>query len=250
MKTAVLIWGEFREFENAHKSWNFLNKIDYDIYFSTWETTRETNDLLNIDLCENVTSDRILKYFPNATINIETPFWSSPPSKVVHHWRKLFNMAYISGINYDNIILIRPDIVLDELHESFELIFNNLSDERIVYALSNIQSKAPPVYLFVADCMFFGKTEIMREAFLSFPPPDITRRDIHYHLSKHFIENDIFVENVHGNVFQYFIMRSINRNFLHLTYNEQRKIAEEWYYAKYHNQTPTTILNLINQNTN
>jgi hypothetical protein len=233
MKTAVLIWGEFREFENAHKSWNFLNLLDYDVYFSTWETSHEINEKLNIDLFENITKDKILKYFPTAVINIEPQFFSKPPAKVVHHWRKLFNMAYMSGINYDNVILIRPDIVLDELHESFELIINNLTDERIIYGLSNILSQAPPVYLFVADCMFFGKTEIMREAFLSFPPPDITRKDIHYHLAKHFIENDIFVKNMHGDVFQYFIMRSINRNFLDLTYNEQRKIAEEWWYTKY-----------------
>jgi len=236
MKTAVLVWGEFREFENAHKSWNFLRDLDYDIYVSTWDNTVEKNELLNIDIYESVTKERILKYFPNAIINIEAQFSSSPPSKVVHHWRKLFNLSYMSGIEYDNIILIRTDIVLDELHESFNLIIDNLSDERIIYGLGNIQSQKPPIYLFVADCMFMGKTNIMREIFLSFPPPDVTRRDIHYHLSKHFIENDVYVENMHGNVFQYFIMRSVNRDFLHLTFSEQQKIAEDWWFAKYHNK--------------
>ena len=247
MKTAVLVFGEFREFENAHKSWNFLRFLDYDLYMSTWNTTRESNELLSIDLYEEINEEKILKYFPNAKVNIETPFWSDPPSKVVHHWRKLFNMMQISGIEYDNVILLRPDIVLDELHDSFELLINNLSEDRIIYGLGNIQSQKPPTYLFVADCMFLGRTNIMREAFLSFPPPDITRRNIHYHLAKHFIENDIFVENMHGNIFQYFIMRSTGRNFVNLTYGEQLKIAEEWWYAKYHKEIPEKTIEALNR---
>lgn len=250
MKTAVLVWGEFREFENAHKSWNFLKDLNYDIYFSTWDNTIEKNELLNIDINESVSEDRILKYFPNATINIETQFWSHSPSKVIHHWRKLFNMVQISNIEYDNVMLIRPDIVLDESHDKFEPILHKLNDERIIYGLGSIQSQKPPVYLFVGDCMFVGKLKLMREIFLSFPPPDITRRNIHYHLSKHFIENDIFVESIHGNIFKsYFIMRSIHRNYLNLPFTEQQKIAEGWFIAKYENRKTDFITNLLNEKT-
>lgn len=246
MKTAVLVYGEFREFENSHKSWNFLKLLDYDIYFSTWNTSVEKNEFLKYDVSDVVTEDKILKYFPNAIINIEEPFWSSPPSKVTHHWRKLFNMVQMSNKNYDIIILIRPDIYLKELHHSFNEVLTNINDERIIYGLSNIQSQKPPIFLFVADCMWVGKTKLMEEIFLSFPPPDITRKNIHYHLSKHFINNDVYVENIHGNIFDYFIMRGVNRLFLDKSYDEQKKIAEDWWYSKHHNFVSENIRKLLN----
>jgi hypothetical protein len=65
MKTAVLVFGEYREFKNAHKTWKFLNNIDYDIYMSTWTTTNDVNSALGIDLHTTIDETDILKYFPN-----------------------------------------------------------------------------------------------------------------------------------------------------------------------------------------
>jgi len=57
MNIAVLISGEYREFEIAHPSWEFdkCGKVDY--YFSTWAETSEVNDNLNINIHETVTID-------------------------------------------------------------------------------------------------------------------------------------------------------------------------------------------------
>ena len=46
-KMAVLINGEFREFDIAIKSWKFINEIDCDIYVSTWDKTIQINILAN-----------------------------------------------------------------------------------------------------------------------------------------------------------------------------------------------------------
>jgi len=79
-KLAVLVGGEFREFESAHLSWPFLS-LDHDFFISTWDTTTEKNPKLNINLREEVSSARILKHFPNAHINIEPDIMDVDNSK-------------------------------------------------------------------------------------------------------------------------------------------------------------------------
>ena len=69
-KMAVLINGEFREFDIAIKSWKFINEIDCDIYVSTWDKTIQINKKLNIHIEEDITEDNIKKHFPNATVSI------------------------------------------------------------------------------------------------------------------------------------------------------------------------------------
>jgi len=245
MKIAVLVFGEFREFENAHKSWTFLNNIDYDIYVSTWNCSHEINEEhLNINLYEEVTSDRILKYFPEATINISEPITSSPVTKVDYHWRKLFNMVRISGKEYDNVILIRPELMMKETGELYKLINTKITDP-IIYNLSGIVLHKPPVFLYVQDVFFLGSYKLMRDTFLSFYPPDITYKDIHFHLSKHFINNDVYIETVFPNiVLSYYMMRTVHRKFLNEDFDKQVKISEEWWLSKHRHIRPNEILKL------
>lgn len=249
MKTAVLIFGEFREFEIAQKSWTFLNKIDYDLYISTWNYSYEENELLGIHLREDVTPDRILKYFPNATINIEDEFYSISPTKMTYHWRKLFNMVTISGKEYNNILLMRPDIVLyNKNDEDFINLINSKIEGPIIYNLSGIVHSPSPVFLYVQDCLFLGEAKMMKNALLSFPPPDISYKDIHYHLSKHFINNDIYIESIFPNIISnYYIMRSIQRKFidLDLNFDLQKLISEDWFLLKHRNDYPSNIIEVL-----
>ena len=70
MKTAILVFGEYREFNNAHKTWKFLNNIDYDLYVSTWNTSNDVNDLLGINLHTTIDETDILNAVEKqATIN-------------------------------------------------------------------------------------------------------------------------------------------------------------------------------------
>ena len=246
MKIAVLVFGEFREFENAHKSWTFLNHIDYDLYLSTWNISHEINEeYLNINLCEDVTPDRILKYFPNAIINIDNPITSSYSTKITYHWRKLFNMVDISGKEYENVILIRPELMIKENGELYKIINSKITDP-FIYNLSGIIHYKPPVFLYVQDVFFIGNYKLMKDIFLSFTPPDVTYKDIHFHLSKHFINNDVYIETLFPHVvLNYYIMRTIHRKFLNVDFDLQKIISEEWWLLKRRNQVPIKILELL-----
>ena len=126
-KLAVLVGGEFREFESAHLSWPFLS-LDYDFFISTWDTTTEKNPKLNINLREEVSSARILKHCPNAHINIEPDTMDVDNSKKQrHHWKKLFEMADNTEIEYETAILIRPDISIIE-KQNLNAFISNIND--------------------------------------------------------------------------------------------------------------------------
>ena len=73
-KMAVLINGEFREFEIAVQSWKFMNEIDCDFYISTWSKCVQKHKKLGINIEEEITEERIRKILPNANILISNIF--------------------------------------------------------------------------------------------------------------------------------------------------------------------------------
>ena len=167
MKTAVLVFGEFREFETAHTSWKFLENIDYDIYVHTWDTSNDTNSELGINVKESVDEHRILKYFPNATVNIEQDKELGLASaRMIYHIRMLFNMMTLSGVKYDTVILLRPDIYFND-STNIESLLIELPNKNILYGLSTVNHPPPPEFTYVNDCLFIGTMELMRNTFLS-----------------------------------------------------------------------------------
>jgi hypothetical protein len=241
MKTAVLVFGEYREFKNAHKTWKFLNNIEYDMYVSTSNTSSDVNNILGINLHTTIDKMDILKYFPNAKISIKSDtVYGMVSTKMVHHWRTLFNMMTMSGIEYDNVILLRPDIYFDNT-DLIESLLIKLPNTNILYGLSRVNHPPPPEYMYVNDCLFIGNMELMRNTFLSMFEPDITRKGIHYHLAKHFINNDIYIQPIHepDNIFG--IMRALHRDYLHCNFTELKEIGEIYFETKHMNPTNTRI---------
>jgi len=234
-KLAVLVGGEFREFENAHKTWGFLKDFDYDIFISTWDMSYEINEKLNINLSEKVTSDRIRKYFPNAIINIQDDFNVNIESsyKMLHHWKMLYYMLMKSGNEYDTILLIRPDICLS-YEDNFSEMINNILDDRI-YNLSWVQQIPPPGYAYVNDVFFIGKTPMMLKVIAEFPNPFNLNKSIHYHLAKYFFKNNIYVDGSLQLSIRFFIMRSIHRYFLDENFDKQIDLSNEWWSIKHYN---------------
>jgi hypothetical protein len=113
MGFAVLICGEYREFDIAVQSFNFLNDLDCDVYFSTWNISEQNNPGLNFYLKEEITEERIRKHLPNATIsilNVEDYNFTSNQPKMVTHWKNAVRMCNESGKNYDSVLIIRPDV--------------------------------------------------------------------------------------------------------------------------------------------
>lgn len=255
-KLAVLIGGEFREFERAQKSWTFLNDIEHDIYFSTWNISHEINDKFSVDLIENVTEDKIRKYFPEAIINITSDDFliDHPVHKLVYHWRNLLNMVDISNVTYDSILLIRPDIRLhfgdsDEVEPVFDInsFVDNMSND-IIYSTNKIDYLPPPTFCFINDVLFMGKYNMIRKAFMSFLPSIKKNEifDIHNELSRYFINNNIYVDKIDS--LQFVILRSISRDFENLKFSEERILTDEWSKTKDFNITPSTILKYLEKN--
>ena len=59
---AIIVYGEYREFEIAQKSWDFLKTMDSDFYFSTWDISNQDETIEK----QIISEDMIKKYFPNA----------------------------------------------------------------------------------------------------------------------------------------------------------------------------------------
>ena len=240
-RIAILVWGMLREFEYAHKTWKFLNDIEYDIFFSVWDKTFEENKILDIDIKDDVTRESILKYFPNATINIESEIdvnAATNTKKMSYHWKKLFILTKLSDYEYDSVLLIRPDLYIKE--NNFSNFIKNFNKNHIL-GLSEIKHGCGPGFHYVQDCLFFGKYDLMRDVFLSFNPPDNSLQYIHYHLAKYFVYNDIYIEEMGPIIIDYFVMRSIHRKILNLDFEVLRKVGIEWWNAKNLNKTPTIL---------
>ena len=228
-KLAILVAGEFREFEKAYLSWSFLD-MDNDFFISTWDTSIEQNSKLNINIKESVTSDRILKYIPHAIINIEPDTTNSNNSiKQRYHWRKVFEMADNTGVEYDNVIVIRPDLKIVQKRD-FNSFINNINNS-FIYAITGIVIQPPPSFVYINDFIFLGKYDVVKDAILSLPKFDISKYFIHYHIAKHFVNNDIYVESLY-NIISALVMRSSHRDKLYLPIEDQFRIETEWFDAK------------------
>ena len=116
MKTAVLVSGMCRQFDIAVKSWKFLNDLDCDVYFSTWKKSVQSSKILNMHIEEDITEDMILEHIPNAKIKIyDVNDFDFPGDRSYHNDKHLFlmksslNMIKESGVEYDMLIMTRPD---------------------------------------------------------------------------------------------------------------------------------------------
>jgi hypothetical protein len=98
MKIAVIVYGMYREFDIAVKSWKFIGDSDFDFYFSTWSKSIQKCEPLGYDLNEDVTSEMISKHIPNAVIdivnedNVEFDFNGLGlglinSTKMIYHWK-------------------------------------------------------------------------------------------------------------------------------------------------------------------
>lgn len=113
-KIAVLISGEYRKFDITRKTMAFLDNPDIDVYFSTWDKTIYSSPKINLHEEQLITEDRILKDLGRqATVRIDKHdsfVEKKYNSKMINRWRTGFSLIEQSGINYDYVAIIRPDI--------------------------------------------------------------------------------------------------------------------------------------------
>lgn len=224
----------YREFDSAHKSWNFLNYDNSDFYISTWDKTYEVNNRLLIDIFEDVTEDRIKNFIPNANIKISVDLniengQSHYIRKLIYHWKTLIDMVNNSGKKYDIVILTRPDLYIKE-NVNFTNFIDNM-DDNTMYALTNIDVRPSYPNLYVNDCFFIAKYDLI-EKMINFLEPETEFYDIHIYLCRFLIYNKINVESISPNILEYYVCRSIHRNTKKLDFYENKKIGVEWWDIK------------------
>jgi tRNA A-37 threonylcarbamoyl transferase component Bud32 len=224
-RIAVLVSGDYREFEIAYKSWEFINNPNVDFYFSVWKYTTQCNKKLNIDIKETVNENTIRKFVPNCKgIDIGSPLVSYlhrlNSNKMLNRWLTAIKLMIASGVEYDACIIIRPDLYLTYENDKFYAWLNTLEDN-CLYTLDNAATKNR----FIQDFMLVG-TQRSIEKLLALPNThDIPH--IHSWLAKEF--SLIFDRLLEINAVGFAIVRPNVRSRSEVNLDIVKRDVDKWY---------------------
>jgi len=224
MKTAVLVYGEYREFDNVVHSWKILDRLNCDFYFSTWNKSKQNNNKLGIKREFDVTPDMILKHYPDAVIDILNKeditelddMWGNSV-KIYYHWKNCLKLLKDSKKKYDFIVIIRPDLFLtlnknytlfpvkllskiykkNSLFMGGDIITNTMVDDVFIIGSYDVLEKLinssndfiPDIHMALFDYVNSSKIEfIHRDIFIK---TDIVRPNVFYNTITDDALNDI-----------------------------------------------------------
>lgn len=203
MKVAVIVYGEFREFDTLIKYWDFLDKIDYDLYFSTWDYSFQENKYLNIKRERNITEDMVKEILPNSKFSIlklseytdkfkDGGYQNA--KKVTVHLKNLVKMMRESEKKYDLVITTRTDnFTVFNLNN---ITLNEMSKKSdVLYGLQHIYISKPHQF-FVEDLFFISNYDNICKLIDNLPDD---MDDLHHYLAINIINSDLYVEQIgHG----------------------------------------------------
>lgn len=227
MNVAVLVFGEYREFDIAVKSWKFLNEFNCDVYFSTWDESIQVKDDLNVNIFEQVTVERIKNHIPNATVSIknqnDVAHLNGNTQKMFFHWKESFRLMIESGKQYDSIMLLRPDLYFDlDSHK----IFSEFNEPNTLYCnkLINASGYVPPKPFLLTDTFYYGN---YNEMYKFIDNLDVVSSEVNPHkqLYKLTINLDLKTKIVD---FEIFIMRPTLRGIDSMSIELVIKKFYEW----------------------
>jgi hypothetical protein len=113
----------------------FIDDPRVDVYFSTWDKTIYKMPLIELHKAEDVTQERILNDLKrSAVIEIEPHNLIDEKrynSKMIHRWKRGISLIKNSGIEYDYILILRPDLYFDELADQT---FNDIEEYKDILA--------------------------------------------------------------------------------------------------------------------
>jgi hypothetical protein len=221
MKYAVLVCGEYREFDICVKSWDFLEKLDCDVYFSTWNKSIQICEGLNIHLDEDITEEKILNHLPNATVSIlnETDYFPKMEKydadqnslKMGFHWKNALKLVREGGKEYDMIMIMRSDCYQTNPITNIDY-FNNLKTDDRIYGQQFMNITGKDMY-FVVDIFFIGGFKIMSEMIDKLDStPEIRSVNIHTKLGRLFVSMGLFVDRIFN--FDFVVVRPNVRNLI------------------------------------
>lgn len=116
MKTAVLLFGDYREFEAASVSYQVFEHLDVDFFVSTWDKTLEYNKYYDTKT-KDITVGKINRHLPSNAVftSIADEKGLSDlnfTQKMVYHWKVLGDALRESIVEYDIAILLRIDFYI------------------------------------------------------------------------------------------------------------------------------------------
>ena len=235
MKIAVLISGQYREFEIAVQSWKFIPKgSDVDFYMATWnisydeiydgKSTPDENGIqhITIERIEKVINLRDFRILPEVEGNTITRY----TSLIKNSLQMLIN----SNIKYDVVMIMRPDLwVGSSLNNSLILLLQNKMINNILYGASLHYGymNMPEV----RDCFWLGN-QITMLKFLNLPTPSNYEFGTEKILGQFYIDNNL-KSNLIPDVNACYIVRSNCRNIENLTTEIVDRKAIEWWNIKH-----------------
>lgn len=234
MKIAVLIAGEYREFALAHKFWTFLKWPNVDCYFATWDTSifvtyKEERNI------EHITQESIYRYINPRKISIDSnPIikgGESTSTRQINRWQTGIQMMIESGIIYDRVILIRPDLALEyDENQLVKFITEMPNNDNMLYTITQKHLNIPldiQQVKNVCDIIMVGTQGAISKLMNLTKPVD---HDIHKYLAENFLTMGISVFNLP--IPRFCIARS-NCRGLDLNFSECKEKAKEWWEKKY-----------------
>lgn len=116
-KVAVLLFGDYREFETASSCYEVFQDLDVDYFVSTWDKTTSYNEYFETKL-ESITEERINRFLPSdavfTSILDESKFdYLDFSQKMVKHWKVLAEALKESKQHYDIVCLLRIEFYID-----------------------------------------------------------------------------------------------------------------------------------------
>lgn len=160
VKTAVLISGEYRTFDICRSTMTILDNPDVDVYFSTWNKTMCKNELLGVDINEEITYDRVRAALRrNACILIEDVnqcVEQKYNSKMIHRWKTGFELIRASGVQYDYVLVVRPDLFFDLSNPKLDDLIADVNELQVGWYSNDG---------LLPDCVFGGRIDTVTKLF-------------------------------------------------------------------------------------
>tara|TARA_B110000858_G_scaffold139004_1_gene157857 strand:- start:131 stop:856 length:726 start_codon:yes stop_codon:yes gene_type:complete len=169
MKVAVLILGEFREFDIAVESWSFKNYDHIDYQISSWNTSNQGG------INENVTEESFTKHLSNVEhIKIweKTQYYTDTAVDYLTDTTQAFRFHFMymyeeliqpKNKKYDYIFITRPDLWYATDSKILSIPFFKQIEDDTIYTLGPLEPPTNESQGFVNDILFYGKSKEMIE---------------------------------------------------------------------------------------
>jgi hypothetical protein len=233
-KVAVLICGQYREFEVAIKSWKFMPVgIDFHFYLSTWNTTyEEMYDCKNTPATpiEQVTTERIHSVAGFKKFQLHPEIRGGSVKRHIFLIKQAIQMIDASE-EYSHIIMIRPDLWLHEQLNAgiIDVLKTSIPDDT-VFGTSLIRLGHISIRPEAMDCIWITNPNTMK-AYLKLDDNE-SRFGMERILGEFYTLENLTLHVIPGD-WRLLVVRSNSRDLTEHTFNAIEKKSIEWWNIKH-----------------